>query len=139
MFGYDQALGRLTKNGKPIGWMSATGYRYVTVGKTHYKEHRLIWLRETGAWPVGQLDHIDNDRANNRISNLRDVTGSENQWNTGLNKSNTSGYRGVAFHKGAGRYIAKIKRGGKQIHLGYFDTAEEAAKAYAAARSVLHI
>jgi hypothetical protein len=113
--------------------MHPTGYRYVTFKNVHYKEHRLIWLWVTGVWPENQTDHVDGDRSNNRFENLRDVTGSENQHKITYNKNNTSGFRGVCYHKDNKRYVARIRVNCKIHHLGYFDTPEDASVAYQAA------
>lgn len=124
--------GAVFLRGKRVGWKHSTGYRYVTVGGKHYKEHRVIWAMATGQWPSGQIDHLNGDRADNRIANLRDATGSQNQHAiTKANRNNLTGYRGV--WRVRGRFAAGMKLNGKQTHLGYFATAEEASQAYQAA------
>jgi hypothetical protein len=113
------------------------GYPARFVGKeTFYLAHE-IWELE-GNLPVDQLDYIDRNKLNAQISNLRAATCAQNQANRGLDKDSTSGFKGVNFYKRRGKYQAYIKVNGKMIHLGYFDTALEAAKAYDAAALFHH-
>jgi hypothetical protein len=76
------------------------------------------------------IDHIDGDKKNNKCSNLRWCTGGENRANIGKLKNNKSGYKGVAYHKRNKKFIAKICINKRNIHLGYYLTAEEAYNAY---------
>jgi hypothetical protein len=95
--------------------------------------------RQILGFPAGfQTDHRDGNGLNNQRSNLRICTISQNQHNTGKQKRNTSGYKGVCFHKNAKRFIALIMVNRKSTHLGYFNTAIEAALAYDAAAIKLH-
>jgi len=82
----------------------------------------------TGRWPVGDVDHEDRDRRNNRWANLREATKSQNQANAGNWAHNTSGFRGVSRTE-SGRWRARIMVGKREISLGRFDTAQEAATA----------
>jgi len=90
--------------------------------------HRLILERKIGrVLTVGELpDHVDNDPLNNRRSNLRIATHSQNQHNAGVRIDNTSGYRGVSLHKQTGRWQASIQVNKRKIYLGLFETREEA-------------
>jgi hypothetical protein len=94
----------------------------------NYYAHKLAWLYVYGFWPKEQTDHINLLSGDDRIYNLRESTHQQNQFNRGLLRNNTSGYMGVSFHKRTGRYIAHCRIGGKFVHLGYFDTAEQAAE-----------
>ena len=76
------------------------------------------------------IDHIDRDGFNNKKSNLRPATVSQNQANSKISKINTSGYKGVWWRKNRNRWIAEIRIGGRKKHLGGFRTKEDAAKAY---------
>lgn len=76
------------------------------------------------------IDHINRNRLDNRMSNLRACTTMQNNMNRGRFKSNTSGYKGVTFDKSKGKYKASIGLGYKRIHIGYYCTAEEAGEAY---------
>lgn len=88
--------------------------------------HRLIVNAPKGV----DVDHWDGEGLNDRRSNLRIATRSENMVNVPLRSSNTSGYVGVSWHRGAAKWRSAIKKNGRQIHLGFFASAEEAARAY---------
>jgi len=103
-----------------------------------YLAYRIIWLIQTGHFPVNQIDHIDGDPSNNRWDNLRAATQSQNNSNMRTNKVNKSGFNGVSFYKRTGRYVAFIQKNRKTEYLGYFDTAEEAHEAYCARAKELH-
>lgn len=116
---FDYKEGKLYwKNGKNAGHVMPNGYVYIAVGNRNYSESRIIWKIHTGNDPVGQIDHIDRIRSNNRIENLRDVDQFENMMNTGA--------EGVSIHRKTGLYRARMKHKGKEISIGYFKTREEA-------------
>ncbi len=104
------------------------GYRLIGLKNKHYLGHRLAWMLYTGAWPVGQIDHINGCRSDNRIINLRDVGQIENGRNQRMPSSNTSGVVGVSWCKSKRKWSARIKVDRKQKNLGYFDSLDEAAK-----------
>jgi hypothetical protein len=81
-----------------------------------------------------QIDHVNGDRLDNRISNLRVADNAENNRNKGKPKSNSSGYKGVCLHKASGTYRTYITVKGKQHSLGYYATVEEAAEVVRKAR-----
>lgn len=93
------------------------GYRSITVGGTDCVAHRLAWLIHYGEWPRHEIDHINHDRADNRIDNLREAPGFSNQRNKSLYKNNTSGFVGVAWQKSEKLWRAKIQFKGKTITL----------------------
>lgn len=106
-------------------------------GRSHLA-HRLAWLHAYGSLPVHQIDHRDGDTYNNRLVNLRDVTGSVNQQNKKHARAdNKTGLLGVTSVKN-GWYRATIKAGGKQRHLGRFRAEQDAHQAYLAAKRQLH-
>ena len=114
-----------------------TGHRYVHFDGKVYKEHRLAWLLHYKEWPNGEIDHINGNGFDNRISNLRVVSRHGNMQNmTKPNALNRSGCMGAS--KNYKRWRARIKVYGKTIHLGYFDTPEEASAAYVKAKRTLH-
>ncbi len=100
-------------------------YISVMVDERYYLLHKLIYCYHNDVWPE-VIDHIDRDKSNNRIENLRLASKSLNEANTGLRRNNSSGYKGVAYHKAAGKWRAYLQC----KHIGLFDTAEEAAKEY---------
>jgi len=105
------------------------GYGTVKINNKNYKQHRIIFLYHHGYLPKA-LDHIDRNKLNNKIENLRPATKNGNNHNVGLSSHNTSGYKGVYFHKPRKKWRAMIKINRKQIAIGRFDTKEEAALAY---------
>jgi hypothetical protein len=114
------------------------GYIQIMVNEELYLAHRLAHLWMTGAWPASEIDHRDGNRANNRWNNLRVATSSQNKMNGGRRSDNTSGYRGVRFDKRRGIWVAEIYANGIKHHIGYFQTAEAAAAAYAEAAARIH-
>ena len=91
-----------------------------------------IWMhRRVSNPPLNkQVDHINHDKLDNRRDNLRHCTNQENHANKPLNKTNSSGYKGVSFHKETGKWRAAIEIKGKKISLGLHHDIKEAAKAY---------
>jgi len=139
-------LANRTKVGSEVGWLDKSpkcGYRRVTIKGETYLVHRLAWLYVYGEWPDEQLDHINRVRIDNRISNLRDVTNQENQFNTSKNSNKSVPYVGVYYHKANRKWTAAIswKKDGKkhQKYLGSFETPEMASAAYLQAKSVHHV
>jgi hypothetical protein len=111
----------------------AAGYRSGKVCDITTTAHRVAWAIYFGTWPDGEIDHINGIRADNRISNLRDVAGGENRLNMKRNRRNTSGTSGVSWFPRTRKWHAKIKYRNKQIHLGYFSDLADAVSARKAA------
>ncbi len=103
-----------------------------------YLIHRLIWKLIKGEEPGELIDHIDNNKLNNKIENLRVCTHLENHHNTKKRVTNTSGYKGVCWVKDKQKFKARIRVDGKVIHLGYFDDPEEAHEVYCEASLKYH-
>ncbi|QIG74568.1 HNH endonuclease protein [Rhizobium phage RHph_Y25] len=104
-----------------------TGYVKIMHRGKMYLAHRIIWAIANGKWPEGQIDHINGNRSDNRLSNLRDVTPSENSRNRVVDHRNKSGVIGVIFRRN--RWVSTITSECKNIHLGNFLTKEEAVLA----------
>lgn len=101
--------------------------------------HRVAWAFVTGVWPGDQIDHIDGDKTNNRFANLRDVSQTVNMQNQRRPYSNNKiGLAGVYRHKANGRIYSQIRVSKKLVHLGYFDTPEQASEAFLKAKRELH-
>jgi HNH endonuclease/AP2 domain len=126
------------KIGDVAGWNSC-GYIRIRLNRKMYMAHRLVWLYMFGKWPENEIDHINRNKTDNRLVNLRSVTRQKNQWNPNIRKDNTSGYIGVTWHKATKKYAASISINKKNIHLGLFHTAEKAGQAYLKAKSELHV
>lgn len=126
------------KAGNRAGSYDSEGYRQIVIcGKTYF-EHRLVFLLHNNRWPSGEIDHINRIRDDNRIENLRDVSGSENQQNKSqARRTNRLGIMGVR-KSGASKFTSQIKIKDKIVHLGTFSTAEEASLAYWAAKKLHH-
>ena len=106
------------------------GYRCVSVDNVLYQEHRVIWKLIYGEDPKYSIDHINGNRSDNRIENLRDVIPLVNSHNRDKSKNNTTGYLGVSVIKYNNKYKAQFRFNGKNKHIGMFDTPEEASDAY---------
>lgn len=115
--------------------IDSNGYRVGSIFGRMYKAHRVVWLVHKGSWPAGEIDHINGDRADNRIVNLRDVSPSENHRNQRRRSDNSSGFCGVRWHKRDQKWMAQIKVYGKWSHLGYFENFEDAVAARLAANT----
>lgn len=141
LFAYDPATGLLIRKqslgcraaGSVAGVVERKGYLRVNVDRTCVKAHKICWALHTGFWPDLQVDHINGNTSDNRMSNMRLATNQQNCANQRTPKNNTSGIKGVSARNG--RWVAGIKVDGVRIHLGTFDTRERAAAAYAAAAS----
>lgn len=123
------------RKGQEVGSVDSSGYLQVGIDNKQVLVHRIIWVMFNSSYPE-QIDHIDRNRLNNLIENLRAATNTTNQHNVGLRKDNTSGSIGVNLKHG--KYQARIQNEGKRIHLGTFDTIEEATIVYNKAKEKYH-
>jgi len=113
--------------------MVSTGYQRIGFGGKQYAAHRVAWMLTTGEWPDRHIDHINGMRDDNRFSNLRLATHSENQMNR--RPRGVSG-KGATQHS-CGKFQASIKKDGTTIYLGLYDTRAEAQAAYRRAATTL--
>jgi hypothetical protein len=135
---YDKDSGQITwiaklpaariQIGSVAGNVGLNGYRYITFNNKRIFAHRLAWFLYHGSWPIGDIDHINGDKCDNRIVNLRDVS-------TRVNCQNRSYHRagkpaGCYFDKSRNKWLSQIRHGGKRYHVGYFNSQDEAVAAY---------
>ncbi|EBX3325715.1 HNH endonuclease [Salmonella enterica subsp. enterica serovar Java] len=110
---------------KQAGHIRPDGYYHVSVNGRKMLVHRIVWIMHNGSIPAGlEVDHIDRNRGNSTLSNLRLVTSTENNINQSLRSDNKSGAVGVCRHRN--KWRAYIKLHGKEKHLGLFDSVAEA-------------
>lgn len=120
--------------GSVAGQTSSWGYIRISIGNKKYSAHHLAWLVAYEEWPMKQIDHIDGNKTNNALSNLRLVTASVNQLcNNRPRSNNKTGFVGVSPDRN--RFKAQIKINGKSMYLGSFDTKELAHAAYMTERA----
>lgn len=145
-FNYDPDTGHFTRlvqgNGKWAGQIAGctmrNGYVKIEINKHPYLAHRLAWFYVHKEWPKTNIDHVNRDPSDNRISNLRLATASQNGCNRKGKAGSRSGVKGVHWQPQARRWRSAIAINGQSKHLGYFDTIDEARAAYADAAFRLH-
>lgn len=131
------------KNGQTQPWSEAGyynshGYRVIMVNHKPYPAHRLAWLYMTGEWPGKEVDHKNLIRDDNRWGNLRSASVFQNQWNTGLRSTNTSGVKGVYFDKRKQKWIGSFRANGLRFYTEGFGSSAEAAQALTTLREANH-
>lgn len=145
LFRYEGESGELIRKiacgacraGSVVGFCNSSGYRRTKVDGTSLLTHRIVWAMHCGVWPTHDLDHIDRNRANNRISNLREITRSGNTQNRVLADADSiSGALGVS--RNHFNWQARIRLNGKLVYLGTYATIPEAEHAYLEAKKRLH-
>lgn len=120
--------------GNLAGAINNKGYYIVKICGKIYIVSRIVWAMHHGEWPKEFIDHINGDRKDNRIANLREATHTENCCNRGMEKRNKVGLKGVIKEKKSSKYRASIN----QVYLGVFPTPELAHAAYCEAADLLH-
>jgi hypothetical protein len=140
LLSYDPATGVFTRRartaqrvrvGDVAGGISSQGYRYIKILGRSFRASRLAWLYVHGAWPLGTIDHINGNRGDDRIANLRDCASAENS-------QNRRNPKGVYWCGKRRRYTSVVMISGVRHYLGRFKTAAEARQAYVDAKSKLH-
>jgi len=109
------------KVGDCAGSRDSLGYWQLSINNKTYRSHRLAWFYMTSEWPSHEIDHKNMIRHDNRWENLRAATASQNHANRKLASLNTSGLKGVSWHKHTRKWRATIKCRQKTRHLGIFD------------------
>ena len=121
--------------GTPVG----NGYVRICIDGKQYYSHRLAWLYVKGIWPSDQIDHINGQREDNRIENLREASQCENMQNLRKARSDSkSGFLGVHWVAQKSKWQAKLKLAGKSHHIGFFNAPALAHEAYLKAKRKLH-
>jgi hypothetical protein len=116
------------------GNLDSKGYKRVCFDKKQYRAHRVAWALFYDKEPTLQIDHINGNKLDNRISNLRQATNYENSRNCGISKNNTSGITGVTYHAKAKKWIAQIMVNRQNYYLGLYNNMADAAAARQAAQ-----
>lgn len=144
---YDPEEGTFTWKVKPAYWKApgtvagcvrGARYRVITWRGVHYPGSHVAWAMVHGRWPEAEIDHIDRNPSNDRIANLREASSAENKRNRVVRRDSGTGVKGVRFHKPTGRYQARIRHVGREVHIGLFDTLAEAEAAYVEMAKKLH-
>ena len=134
------SIGKKVKAGQIAGFLD-NGYRAIAINNNKYYSHRLAWLYmygELAQFPETIIDHIDGNRSNNKISNLRKVTHQQNMLNQKLRTTNKSGVKGVCWHKRDKKWYVRVMNEGLMKNIGYFDDLELAELAAIEARKKYH-
>jgi len=138
LFDYNPETGQLIrattlkgiyKAGDIVSSLDVRGYLRTKIGGRSYKAHRLIWFWVHGEFPKKDLDHINHDKTDNRLVNLREVTAMENARNKPKSNRNKSGVTGVYWGKNDNRWRVFIGVDGKKVNLGNFVEFHEAVNA----------
>jgi len=119
-----------------LACVDKSGHLFGRIFDHMFFAHRVVFALMNGHWPVNSVDHINGVPADNRISNLRDVTHKENMRNQKRGKANTSGHIGVSANKRLGKWAAHITVNGQQKHLGFHEQLKDAVNARLAAEKV---
>lgn len=115
--------------GQPAFQTLVQGYLCGTVNRRRMQGHRVAFCLLHGRMPNGEVDHINGHRTDNRASNLREVSSTENKRNAARPRHNTSGIVGVSYRPDKGKWRASITLANRAYHIGYFATCEEAVAA----------
>jgi hypothetical protein len=122
------AWNKVYKNKLAFNFITRSGYLKGTLFGRKFYAHRVVYAYFNNVWPV-QIDHIDGNKLNNKLSNLRNVDQSTNSKNLPKSKSNTTGFTGVHFDNRRKKFIAKLMVNKRSIHIGEFTSLDEAISA----------
>ena len=130
VFTWIRPTSRCVKAGQLAGDVKKHGYLMIGFGGKRHLAHRLAWFYVHGVWPEHEIDHINRNRLDNRLVNLRCATRSENAKNVGARVKSSSGLKGVSWDKAHEKWRAQTRINGKKKYIGLFDTKEAAYDAY---------
>lgn len=125
--------GGRSKAGTIAGTRRKNGYLTIGINNREYYCHRLAWFYVHGWWPPKSTDHINGNKVDNRIANLRCAAQWQNAGNQAVRRGNASGVKGVSWHPQCQKWVARLSAGGRTRYLGIFTSIEEARAAYAVA------
>jgi hypothetical protein len=134
---YNKKSRHRVKIGQKLGYKSNEGYVILGFNNKYYLAHRLIFIMHYGYIPQ-QIDHIDGNRANNLIENLREATNSQNCHNSKKKITNTSGYKNVTWRKDRSKWLVNIVINNKNVYFGSYDDIELADLVAQEARDKYH-
>lgn len=119
------------KVNKPIvaGTAHHSGYRTIVLQNKYYQLHRIIWAVYYGKMPTNCIDHIDLNKSNNRIANLREATNFQNGYNRDVYKNSTSGFKNVQWDAVSNKWRVRVRVNGKRHHVGRFESKDDAINA----------
>ena len=143
-FSYNPSTGELSsKNWRPnikarVLTAKRNGYIYVRINKVAFSAHRIIWVLHHGSWPSIMIDHINGDKTDNRIANLREASDYENQYNAKKQIRNKSGFKGISFRPSTNRWRAAIRQGGRVVYEKTFLHLKDAVIHIQSKRKELH-
>ena len=123
--------------GAKAGRINTNGHRQIGLDGERYMAHRLAWFWVHGIWPSDEIDHINGNRDDNRIRNLRSATRKQNMENQALHCNNASGFRGISWHKANEKWTAYVNHNGKRFYLGIYSSVTEAVAVVRAKRDEL--
>jgi hypothetical protein len=136
-FTWKKKVSRRVFKGDTAGVVGLVGYRYIGINNKRLLAHRIAWLITTEQWPRFDIDHINGERADNRICNLREASRSENCHNAKFRKTTQTGFKGV-YKNSTGRFYGRVCKNYKTHNTTCFDIAEEANQATQSLRILLH-
>ncbi len=126
------------KVGGIAGTSDRSGYQQIRINGKKYMSHRVAWAMSYGAWPTDVIDHINMDKADNRLANLRSATKSQNRYNLDAYKNNTSGHKGVSHNRKSGLWRAYISYDGARRFIGDYAAQADAVAARLDAEARYH-
>ena len=136
LFWHGLSGARADRNGMEAGSLRPDGYLQFAFKRRPHLAHRVAWAMHHGHWPADFIDHIDGNRSDNRITNLRVVTAGQNSQNAGDKPRKVGPAKGV--HPLRDRFCAYISKGGKKFHLGTYASIADAVQARKIAEILLH-